>query len=56
MDGLLQQGQTSKALAQSSERLLDSRPEQVLVSYFDHLRMFGEYPTMQWLVARYGNP
>jgi hypothetical protein len=25
-----------------------------LVTYFDRLKVSGEYPTMQWLVAKYG--
>jgi hypothetical protein len=29
--------------------------EQDLVTYFDRLKVFGESPTMQWLVAKYGN-
>jgi hypothetical protein len=27
-----------------------------LVSYFDRLKEFGESPTLQWRVAKYGKP
>ncbi len=54
MDELVQQRQRIKALAQPSESLLEQLPEQDLVSYFERLKVFGEYPAMQWLAAKYG--
>jgi hypothetical protein len=29
-------------------------PEQDLVTFFDRQKVFGESPTLQWLVAKYG--
>jgi hypothetical protein len=29
-------------------------PEQDLVTFFDRQRVFGESPTLQWLVAKHG--
>ncbi len=54
MDELAQQRQTIKALAQPSESLLEQLPEQDVVSYFERRKAFGEFPAMQWLVAKYG--
>jgi hypothetical protein len=54
MDELLQQRKTNKALAQSSESLLENFPEQELVTYFERLKVFGEFPIVQWLLAKYG--
>ncbi len=54
LDQLQQQRQAIKALAQSSEGMLQSLPEPDVVSYFERLKVFGEYSTMQWLVAKYG--
>jgi hypothetical protein len=51
---LLQQRKTIKALNQSVEGLLATLPEQDLVTFFDRQRVFGESPTLQWLVAKYG--
>jgi tetratricopeptide (TPR) repeat protein len=54
MDDLRQQRKAIKTLNQSVEGLLPNLPEQDLVTYFDRQKVFGEYPTMQWLVAKYG--
>jgi hypothetical protein len=54
IDALLQQRQTIKALNQSVEGLLTTLPEQDLVTFFDRQKVFGESPTLQWLVAKYG--
>ena len=54
MDELVQQRQTIKALTQPSESLLEHLPEQDVVSYFERLKVFGEFASMQWLVAKYG--
>jgi hypothetical protein len=54
LDQLQQQRQAIKALAGPSEGLLQSIPEQDVASYFERLKVFGEYSTMQWLVAKYG--
>jgi len=54
MEQLQQQRQTIKALVQSSEGMLQNLPAQDLVTYFERLKLFGEYPTMQWLVTKYG--
>jgi len=34
--------------------MLQSIPEQDVVSYFERLKVFGEYSTLQWLTAKYG--
>ncbi len=54
IDALLQQRQTIKTLNQSVEVLLTTLPEQDLVTFFDRQKVFGESPTLQWLVAKYG--
>jgi hypothetical protein len=54
IDALLQQRQTIKTLNQSVEGLLATLPEQDLVTFFDRQKVFGESPTLQWLVAKYG--
>jgi hypothetical protein len=54
IDDLRQQRKDIKALNQSVEGLLPNLPEQDLVTYFDRLKVFGERPAMQWLVAKYG--
>ena len=54
MDELLQQRKASTVLAHSSESLLENLPEQELVTYFERLKVFGEFPTVQWLLAKYG--
>ena len=54
MDELTRQRQTINALAQPSQALLEQLPEQDLVSYFERRKAFGEFPTMQWLQAKYG--
>jgi tetratricopeptide (TPR) repeat protein len=54
MEDLLQQRKTHKDLAQSSDGLLANLPEPDLVTYLDRQKMFGAYPAMQWLVAKYG--
>lgn len=54
MDELTRQRQTINALAQPSQALLEHLPEQDLVSYFERRKAFGEFPTMQWLQAKYG--
>jgi hypothetical protein len=54
IDDLLQQRKTIKALNRSVEGLLAILPEQDLVTYFDRQKVFGESPTLQWLVAKYG--
>jgi hypothetical protein len=54
IDALVQQRQTIKALNQSVEGLLTTLPEQDLVTFFDRQKVFGESPTLQWLVAKYG--
>ena len=54
MDELFQQRKAATALEHSSESLLENLSEQDLVSYFERLKVFGEFPTMQWLVAKYG--
>jgi len=56
IDALLQQRQAIKALNQSVEGLLAILPEQDLVTFFDRQKVFGESPTLQWLVAKYGKP
>jgi hypothetical protein len=53
-EDLLQQRKAIKTLNQSVEGLLATLPEQDLVTYFDRLKVFGESPTLQWLVAKYG--
>ena len=54
IDDLLAQRKTIKALNQTAEGLLPNLSEQDLVTYFDRLKVFGESPTLQWLVAKYG--
>ena len=54
IDDLLQQRQTIKALNQTAEGLLAILPEQDLVTFFDRQKVFGESPTLQWLVAKCG--
>jgi len=54
IDDLVAQRKTIKALNQTAEALLPTLPEQDLVTYFDRLKVFGESPTLQWLVAKYG--
>jgi hypothetical protein len=54
IDALLQQRQTIKTLNQSVEVLLTTLPEPDLVTFFDRQKVFGESPTLQWLVAKYG--
>jgi hypothetical protein len=54
MDALLQQRQPIKALNQTVEDLMAILPEQDLVTFFDRQKVFGESPTLQWLVAKYG--
>jgi hypothetical protein len=54
IDDLLQQRTTIKALNQTAEGLLATLPEQDLVTFFDRQKVFGETPTLQWLVAKYG--
>ena len=54
MNELLQQRQSIKTLAKSSEGLLESLPDPELAAYFERLKLFGERSTMQWLVAKYG--
>jgi hypothetical protein len=54
IDALVQQRQTIKTLNQSVEGLLTTLPEQDLVTFFDRQKVFGESPTLQWLVAKYG--
>ena len=54
LDALVQQRQTIKTLNQSVEVLLATLPEQELVTFFDRQKVFGESPTLRWLVAKYG--
>ena len=54
IDDLLQQRQTIKALNQTAEGLLAILPEQDLVTFFDRQKVFGESPTLRWLVAKFG--
>jgi hypothetical protein len=54
IDDLLAQRKNIKALNQTAEGLLPNLPEQDLVTYFDRLKVFGESPTLQWLMAKYG--
>jgi tetratricopeptide (TPR) repeat protein len=54
IDDLVQQRKTIKALNQTAEGLLPNLSEQDLVTYFDRLKVFGESPTLQWMVAKYG--
>jgi hypothetical protein len=54
IDDLLQQRQTIKALNQTAEGLLATLPEQDLIIFFDRQKVFGESPTLQWLVTKYG--
>lgn len=35
--------------------MLQTLPEQDLTTYLERQRVFGEYPAMQWLLAKYGN-
>jgi hypothetical protein len=56
LDDLLQQRQTIKTFNQSVEVLLATLPEQDLVTFFDRQKVFGESPTLQWRVAKYGKP
>jgi tetratricopeptide (TPR) repeat protein len=53
IDDLSQQRKAIKALNQTTEGLLPNLSEQDLVTYFDRLKVFGESPTLQWLVAKY---
>ena len=54
IDELAQQRQTIKPVSQSADDLLPTLPEQDLVTFFDRLKVFGGYPAMQLLVAKYG--
>jgi hypothetical protein len=54
IDDLLQQRQTIRALNQTAEGLLAILPEPDLVTFFDRQKVFGESPTLRWLVAKYG--
>ena len=56
VDDHVQQRKTIKALSQTAEGLLPNLPEQDLVTFFDRRKVFGESPTLQWLVAKYGKP
>jgi tetratricopeptide (TPR) repeat protein len=56
IDDLLQQRKTIKALNQTVEGLLPNLPEQEQVTFFDRQKVFGESPTLQWLVAKHGKP
>ena len=54
IDDLLQQRKTIKALNQTAEGLLATLHEQDLITFFDRQKVFGESPSLQWLVAKYG--
>jgi tetratricopeptide (TPR) repeat protein len=54
IDSLAQRREAIKAVAQQTEKLLTTMPEQDLLNYFDRMKVFGEEAAIRWAASKYG--
>ena len=54
LDQLSQRRDDLKGLVQPGENLLETMPDQDVVTYLDRRKMFGEVAAMGWVINKYG--